>query len=107
MPNIGKLLSGWMKILDNSPYNSNYGVWQMQLTLAKRVISCGLHRLVQLMHMHGKPTLPRLSHGQTVAEATDRRHIDPMRRQQTVYPNDHRLFHRRGPRPMHGREYAG
>ena len=53
-PNRDELLSGDIKkILDESPYNSNYGVRRMQLALAQRGVLCGLRRLTRLMREHG------------------------------------------------------
>ena len=53
-PNRDELLSrGIRKILDESPYNSNYGVRWMQLALAQRGVFCGLRGLTRLMRGHG------------------------------------------------------
>lgn len=53
-PSRDELLSGKIqKILDESPYNDNYGARRMQLALAQRGVSCGLRRLTRLMREHG------------------------------------------------------
>lgn len=53
-PNRDELLSGDIKkILNESPYNDNYGVRRMQLALAQRGVFCGLRRLTRLMREHG------------------------------------------------------
>ena len=52
--NRDELLSGEIrKILEESPYNSNYGVRRMRLALAQRGVFCGLRRLTRLMREHG------------------------------------------------------
>ena len=54
MPGRDELLSGEIKkVLDENPYNSNYGARRMRLALAQRGITCGLRRLTRLMREHG------------------------------------------------------
>ena len=53
-PSRDKLLSVAMKeILDEHPWNDNYGVRRMQLALARRGIRAGIRRLTRLMRAHG------------------------------------------------------
>lgn len=53
-PGRDELLSGEIqKILDESPFNDNYGAPRMKLALAQRGVFCGLRRLTRLMREHG------------------------------------------------------
>ena len=53
-PSRDELLSGEIKkILDEYPYNDNYGVRRMQLALAQHGVFCGLRKLTRLMREHG------------------------------------------------------
>ena len=53
-PSQDELLSDEIQtILDESPYNDNYGVRRMQLALAQHGVLCGLRRLTRLMREHG------------------------------------------------------
>jgi hypothetical protein len=53
-PDKDELLSAEIKkVLDESPYNDNYGVPRMQLVLEKRGIKVGLRRLKRIMRKHG------------------------------------------------------
>lgn len=53
-PSRDELLSGELqRILDESPYNANYGARRMQLALAQRGVFCGLRRLTRLMRERG------------------------------------------------------
>ena len=53
-PSRDELLSDEIQtILDESPYNDNYGVRRMQLALAQHGVLCGLRRLTRLMREHG------------------------------------------------------
>ena len=57
--NIGKLgkdaiLSAAMQeVLDESPFNDNYGVNRMQIALANRGIHAGKRRITRIMREHG------------------------------------------------------
>lgn len=53
-PDQDELLSGELqKILDESPYNDNYGVHRIQLALTQRGVLCGLRRPTRLMRENG------------------------------------------------------
>ena len=53
-PDKDELLSAEIKkVLDESPYNDNYGVPRMQLALEQRGIKVGLRRLKRIMREHG------------------------------------------------------
>ena len=53
-PSRDELLSVAMKgILDEHPWNENYGVQRMRLALAQRGIRAGIRRLARLMREHG------------------------------------------------------
>ena len=54
MPTRDELLSAAIKdVLDEDPWNDNYGVRRMQLALAQRGIRAGIRRLTRLMRENG------------------------------------------------------
>lgn len=53
-PGKDEVLSAAMKeILDESPYNDNYGAPRMQLALLQRGIKAGIRRVTRIMREHG------------------------------------------------------
>ena len=100
--NLGKpskdtvLSAAIQSILEESPYNDNYGVPRMQLALLQRGLTAGIRRITRIMREHGllhKPhrKLKGLTHDTTEIQEQENhiiQHISAARPLQKLRPDN-------------------